>query len=531
MRILLVIIAIAISQTLMAQQIYFHEIYSTDTSLGIGIIRVDSSNYYISGGYDTKFSNPDPGGAFIYKIDAYGNTLDTLSVSHDRDSVRYYNYIYPNELTKGYNGDWFNMLPIVDSTGGHLLTLKQNSNNDTIFSTDIRSLIIPDDSVWPGSYPQIVYRMSKATIDGGIVILANVNGVYHSKSRVYKLDSLGSVEWEYNIGLDSNKGYPLYHSMSIEVLPDSGYLCGFSSTESYFLINNTYIHRLNKNGQLVKSKTISNGLSNISPVIRYNPNDGFIYLAYRKYYYHKPNTTEKYYKIAIRKMDMNLNTIWEKVYGRAAYMRNGKLFYPSYGAYDFLMDSDGRMTVFGPVEDAISVGSQGSLNFLLKLDANGDSLWFKAYDFLDITTDWSYYIQGSIVTNDDKGYTIMTNIAKHFQSYQHPLVFRVDSNGCPNQSCSYAYVVEADKPRVNINIYPNPASNSFIFSLDNGGNYRNLELIIYDMQGRKVKQLYFQNMKGENTVDIQDLEAGIYSVSLYLGSQLLGVKQLVIVAP
>ncbi|RLD42262.1 MAG: hypothetical protein DRI86_12015 [Bacteroidetes bacterium] len=91
---------------------------------------------------------------------------------------------------------------------------------------------------------------------------------------------------------------------------------------------------------------------------------------------------------------------------------------------------------------------------------------------------------------------------------------------------------QMDRPEIAsvFKIYPNPAKDYFTLQYSNEiETMQNLSVIITDMQGRTIREEYFDNGTIYQLIDVLTLSAGLYSVSLYSGSLLLEVKQLNIV--
>lgn len=390
--------------------------------------------------------------------------------------------------------------------------VKQNLNHDTIFKTYLHSNIDPVDSLWPNSWKEYIHREMKATLDGGLLIMAITNGIYQSMSVVTKVDSVGNIEWEYKIKNDSLGGYPLYSGISLAVLPDSTYIAAYETHEGIWdWSNHIILKKLDKNGNVLKTKSIGNGEENRQPHIRYNPLDTHLYLAYVKEYFgdnSAPGPQENYLKPNIMKLDTEFNIKWNKSYGRAPYYipNYSAIKYANYGVYDFQLDKKGNMTYLGIVIDHTSLVNHRSLNYLFQLDSNGDSLWFKAYDFPNISgNELTGYGFSQFVQNDDMGFTISTNIST--DSFQYGLVFRVDSMGCPDPTCRVAKVVEAEQIKFEIIIYLNPTSDHIILDWQQS-NQQFQTLQIYNSTGKLVQR--FDAVRAGQALSVEQLSPGIY---------------------
>lgn len=102
-----------------AQQIYFQNTYYdyTVSCLGTDIIRVDSTNYLITGFY--SYTNIPPG-EFINRIDEYGNTLDSSILEPKRDSAgQIYEQPLQHYFAEGLNWEYYSGLLIGDTMLGY----------------------------------------------------------------------------------------------------------------------------------------------------------------------------------------------------------------------------------------------------------------------------------------------------------------------------------------------------------------------------------------------------------------------------
>lgn len=208
------------------------------------------------------------------------------------------------------------------------------------------------------------------------------------------------------------------------------------------------------------------------------------------------------------KLDTEFNIKWNKSYGRAPYYipNYSAIKYANYGVYDFQLDKKGNMTYLGIVIDHTSLVNHRSLNYLFQLDSNGDSLWFKAYDFPNISgNELTGYGFSQFVQNDDMGFTISTNIST--DSFQYGLVFRVDSMGCPDPTCRVAKVVEAEQIKFEIIIYLNPTSDHIILDWQQS-NQQFQTLQIYNSTGKLVQR--FDAVRAGQALSVEQLSPGIY---------------------
>jgi hypothetical protein len=512
--ILLAILIISID--INAQQVYFHKTYyeGTQNSLAVDILRLDNGNYLLSGNYDTLNSTTSLGYEYINLLDEHGNVLDSSILPTEMDSLgNLSKYYWHHYFAKGFNGEYYSFLSVATPDEGYNVATKYNSNGDTVYTTELHSHIRPLDTV--NKFTHYLFNRAIPTLDNGLAIVGQTSTLNFYKSGIIKLDSMGNEEWTFYMGTDSSSVIPSYTATGITQLPDSSYIISFFSNEGYIdRSNHIYIKKLDKNGQLIKTKVIGSGESNLIPRLQYNPKDGFIYMAYDKEYWGDDIIlpSRNYHKVNLMKLDQNLNIIWNKYSGKSLFLYLGREYHPNYGIHDFIIDEEGNFTILGDLMDLLSVNESTHLKFLLRLDPNGDSLWFKAYDFLDISGNtFATYPYGKFVMNADKGFTIATNIQIP-NSNQAALVFRVDSNGCPDINCSVAAIEITAPQSHSVQLFPNPVVNEANFHFEEALNTKAI-IEIYNSLGSKVDEIIVE----ANTIDTQ-LNVSQYANGIYIYS-------------
>lgn len=101
-------------------------------------------------------------------------------------------------------------------------------------------------------------------------------------------------------------------------------------------------------------------------------------------------------------------------------------------------------------------------------------------------------------------------------------VIATDANGCKDTSNEVVVITSVDELAGNIGsvIYPNPAQNQFQIQMKQVES-----IVIFDIQGRPIKQEIVQNGK---SIDISDLSNGLYWVKLFdKQNNALGIQKLI----
>jgi hypothetical protein len=175
---------------------------------------------------------------------------------------------------------------------------------------------------------------------------------------------------------------------------------------------------------------------------------------------------------------------------------------------DFEKTLDGGFVMLGYGYDGVTMG----FTFMIKLDENGEEVWFKQYIptipyhtangmDLEITPDGGLAFVGNFFELDDEGIGGARN------------TWVVKTDGCGEEEyngCAYTVGVnEAITNDKNLKVWPNPATTSL--NLEYTGTVATIELT--DLYGKKV---FSKAVNNEHLFElkIEDLAAGIYVMQL-----------------
>ena len=374
---------------------------------------------------------------------------------------------------------------------------------------DTAAALLPDASIFNA------FTAIRQTYDGGFIIsgMYNPGCVQNSDRKGYllKVDSIGDVEW-------INK-YPQIGSLyDIELASDSGF---------YFpAVYNNKIRavKTDKFGNIQWTVVVSNQQQPSVPLDLEVLDSNYLYVSSTYVY------DAAYYKQAIALTKVNIqaqSSIWEKTY---IIFNNYITFslHPTMGL-DILPSGDLMMSGTAQMPNPLN-NDLAYKGVFLKVNADGDSLWARWHGHGLFIDDCQV---NDILLTDDGGFLAVGwqwhNNGGIF--YQNAWLLKMDSLGCDTANCHiYDAINQIQiRPRINMKIYPNPTSNYFRISADAIENLKDLRLIIYDMQGKTIKELNFKSRNIDQMIDVSELSVGQYSVSLYSGSILLEVKQLNIV--
>lgn len=445
-------------------------------------------------------------------------------------------------------------------------------------------------------------RSVKQTFDNGYIVAGATSSMGSGNMDVYliKTDSTGMHEWSRAIGgINSEWGY------SVIQLQDSGYaIAGYTNSfgaGGYDM----YLIRTNKTGDTLWTKTYGGNDWDFAYSIQQTSDGGFIMAG----------TTASFGAgnddIYLVKTDANGDTLWTRTYGGQSdddgrsvwqnsdggYLITG--FTSSFGngaddIYYLRTDAAGSIvwakTLGGATEDQgyqgiqtndggfMLVGYTSSYAthdeaFIVRTDANGDTLWTKrngapnnarAYSVQEVSGwgfVWTGYLElfGSkevyIFRIDGNGYYIFSTTHGHFSGEDIGYSVRTTSDGCyvmtgttksfgnglgevylvktDNNGYSSAYnsIGEIGNEAIQLNVIPNPFTTSAFLMLPHDILGQQLSLHITDVTGRNIKVKAIDRNERSAVIDREGMNAGIYFFILYdtvgkrLGSGKIVVQQ------
>ncbi len=222
-------------------------------------------------------------------------------------------------------------------------------------------------------------------IGGAFIIRTNCIGDTIWK-KVYDLSSTGAEGFE--SGLE---------------LPDGNYIiCGYLQ-DTVQLTGNAFLSKINYKGEIIWLKTYGGAINESAKMVKSTPDNGFIFSGYSSSY---TNGGNDYYLV---KTDSEGNLQWQKHYGGV----NDEV------AYSIDFTKDGGYILGGKTN---SYGFGGVDLFMIKVDANGDSLWQKTFG----TTGDDY--SETVISTLDSGYVMVGGTADSYGSYDAYMI-KTDSLG------------------------------------------------------------------------------------------------------
>ncbi len=215
----------------------------------------------------------------------------------------------------------------------------------------------PPDTLWTRTYGgadnDYAYSVQQ-TLDRGYIIVGETWSYGAGESDVWliKTNSLGDILWAKTFGGTSRDG-----GLSVDLTIDGGYII-VGATFSYGAGNgDVYLIKTDSLGNVLWTRTYGDSGWNVGYSVLQTTDDGYIITGL---------TERVNMEVLLIKTDANGDTLWTKTYGDSAYARG----------HSVQQTLDSGYIVTG-LKDSFS-GSSWDV-YLIKTDANGDTLWTKTY--------------------------------------------------------------------------------------------------------------------------------------------------------
>jgi hypothetical protein len=214
------------------------------------------------------------------------------------------------------------------------------------------------DSLWHKTYGGICAEGARniiKTSDGGFAIIGEKdcpNNSTDPSAYLLRLDANGDSLWGKYLHQSYGYGY------SIQQTNDDGYIIATSYYDYGLLI------RTNSLGDTLWTKMYGDSLYTSFEEVKVTNDGGYIVVGENS----TTSSNSDDHAFAL-KTDSLGNVEWFKIHGGALHTEGR----------DILQLANNNYIVLG--QQSVSLGSQYPLSFLLKTDANGDTLWVKKYPY------------------------------------------------------------------------------------------------------------------------------------------------------
>ena len=479
---LLIISFLLITQLCTAQFIN-QRFPATDGWGGTGFNAIENDSGYITvSGYISTITGKQ--NVRVVQTDFSGTVLHENIFG---DTINYY-VGYQNSLTKLANGGYAMF-------GGLSTSINSESVGVLYRFNDV------GDVIWTKTYGDSLYfqtgRHMRQTLDGGFILFGD-NATPSEYLWVIKTDSLGVIEWEQTYGGPNYEG-----AAHIAVCADGGYV--FSGNTKSLGPNipnevNIRIMKIDSLGNEEFTKVFGEDGVDSPWAVEPTQDGGFIFGGSIK---HDIDDQTKPYAI---KMDNLGNVAWET----SPPPPSGNSGSTGFNA--ILELSDGSF-VGGGVQfetDSLTWGKRNGL--VIKMDANGDTLWRKQYRIPGMDGNGTDFHINDMRTTSDGGFICAGVVypAAPDTGTQDMWLLKIDSNGCADSACSLiTSIPNTQNSSLNTNslaVYPNPTNGIVTIELPPKSTSASFRLI--NINGIEV---FNQSLNSStNQIDVSHLSKGIY---------------------
>jgi hypothetical protein len=260
------------------------------------------------------------------------------------------------------------------------------------------------DTLWTKTYggADLDYgRSVQKTSDNGYIIVGDTYsyGSGGPDAWLIKTDANGDTLWTKTYGGVNND-----YSYSVQQTTDNGYIVA-GWTYSFGSGNNdVWLLKTDQNGDTLWTKTYGGANYEYGITVQQTADTGYIITGYTKSF------GAGDYDVWLLKTDQNGDTLWTKTYGGAG----------TDLGYTVQQTTDSGYIIVGYT---VSFGSGGPDAWLIKTDANGDTLWTKTYGGTNID------VGQSVQQTADNGYIITGNTWSYGSGLADVYLIKTDVNG------------------------------------------------------------------------------------------------------
>jgi hypothetical protein len=208
---------------------------------------------------------------------------------------------------------------------------------------------------------------TQQTTDGGYIVAGRTTSFGGGGDDVYlvKTDANGDTLWTRAYGGSSGEG-----AESVQQTTDGGYIITGRAYSSQNM-EDIWLLKTDANGDTLWTRTYGGSESDIGFCVQQTTDGGYI-ITGRTY------SSERYDDVWLLKTDADGDTLWTRTYGGDG----------GDEGWSVQQTTDGGYIVAGAT---ISFGAGDYDAWLLKTDADGDTLWTRTYGSTDM--DWGYSVQ------------------------------------------------------------------------------------------------------------------------------------------
>jgi hypothetical protein len=371
------------------------------------------------------------------------------------------------------------------ANGIHGFLIKFNSNCDSLWMKHF------NDTVSNVNERYLRFFGFSETIDKGFILIGEINasGSHNHDIVLIKTDSHGNTEWRNNYGYSTR--YDV--GWSVVQTPDSGYLVGGYSRD----------YSLHHGADALVIKTDNKGNEMWHTFLGSSGDDGVAYVDISSdsnylivYSYSYKQESVSLQELCVVKLFPDKQFIWEKHY---------RIHSQSYVMTLDIADNN-DILVAGTAYCKVNANTgYGYKAYIMRLDANGDSIWCRNYSCYPDTSGSSDSYIHDIKPDLNGGILACGEYRNHdLNINKSAWLLNTDHSG------SYIAGIEEDnslKSNRLLFLYPNPAND--VLNIDFDGCSMN-SIVIYNLKG----SLVLNDKSGKKRLDISALSPGLYLLKL-----------------
>jgi hypothetical protein len=464
-------------------QTYFNKTYDVDLQVQGGArIILDQDSFLVA----SQIERNGYWNLMFFKINHLGDTLWTKE------------YNSPNEdIFIGYSGSFRKL------KDGNIILVGAARKQGEQYQYYLVKLDINADTLWTkkigGIEGNVLYAFCEAqdsTIwTGGF----SQRSGQDSDISVLQFSKDGILLWDTLYGGSGNEA--IY---SFETTLDGGFILGGESDSYGDGSDDIYVMKLNSKGVLEWDAIFGNEKNDAGYAMQMASGEYIIFGGVVP-------IGEIRSKGYIAKLGVNGNLIWEK------YLGYDNQFSDAFGCAIELENGD--LVLNGVTYDR--EGLNRPLGWLLKVNAQGDSLWSRVLRIRDR----DHYLVDMKQTNDGGfilGGYVFPDSGGNFS--QDMWLIKVDSMGCDVAHCVTGINNTLGASWGSVSVYPNPAFDYLTFDIDYS-LYNNPEVMLYDSFGKLVLKQKLNN--SVTTIDISLLQKGVYFYRFIADGEQLSTEKIV----
>jgi hypothetical protein len=471
----------------------------------------------VEDGYLIQGQTPDQYDSYWYrmaytKIDKQGNQLWSKTYG---DTIAEWLIGRPGCFVKSSAGGYYSAgtkrTPTEDWVHDEGMIIRYDDELDTLWTKFHGDLYEP----WDTAY----MLMQMKQLENYDLVFIGLTGAYGEAVRIYllKTDSLGNKIWDHVYGTGGTR---YYYAYSVVQTSDGGFAIGGEyAILGQYQSEQPIIIKVDSLGNKEWIETFGSQYNEFRTVVTLS-NDGKItagsILSDSSF-----GSTSYVGRIRILKLNNDGSIIWDKLYGERK--RNSK-------THSIMTLQDGSIISSGYY---VTDNYPHIVGWILKVSSEGDSIWMREYDRANLSI-YSNNKLFDVKPTSDGGLIACGDIHPHLPDTgnQDAWVIKLDSIGCDTPGCDTTVAIPEiayKKKHNDLYIYPNPAHNvlNIIYPITN--NECRSIISIYDVFGRKVKEIKVPKGQNEVITDVNKWNRGIYIAVLWQNGKLIAKEKFMII--